>query len=308
MKKYRNRLPPLDTFIFLECVLRHGSFTEAADELLVSQAAVSKRIAQLEGWLGVQLFHRRKPKLVPTLAARRLGDRMSMALEFIDQSIAEVANPANPIVRIASMTAVGMFWLQPRLRDFALSEDACMFNLTLSDDLTNLFSDDNDLAIVYGDGTFPGWNATKILTEELVPLATPKIAQRLAGSAMLADAQAPLLVYDRLSPEWIDWEVWSERLQVALPESLARTHCSSYSQSIGRALAGHGVSLGSLPLFEREIAEGRLARLQQPSYSGLGGYWLAWPQARHMTDETQRFLKAFSDLKVSDNNSDNLPN
>jgi LysR family glycine cleavage system transcriptional activator len=287
--------------------LRHGSFTEAADELLVSQAAVSKRIAQLEGWLGVPLFQRRKPRLVATSAARRLGDRISVALEFIDQSIAEVANPANPIVRIASMTAVGMFWLQPRLKDFALSEDACMFNLTLSDDLTNLFSEDNDLAIVYGDGSFPGWNATKILTEELVPLATPKVAQRLARSATLVDEQAPLLGYDRLSPEWIDWEVWSERLQVVLPDNLPRTHCSSYSQSIGRALAGQGICLGSLPLFETEIAEGRLARLEHPSYSGSGGYWLAWPEARHMTDETKRFLKVFSDLKVSDINMDDLP-
>lgn len=292
MPRYRRRLPPLDTLVFFESAIRRGSFTDAANELHVSQAAVSKRIRQLEDWLGTPLFDRRSARLVPTIAAHRLGDRVSMTLEFLTQSIEEVRAPSRPMVRLASMSAVGMFWLQPRLHRFALGDAACMFSLTQSDDITVLFSEENDLAVVYGDGVFPGWNATQVLGEELVPVAAPAVAARLADSGVLADPEAPLLDYPRLSPDWINWDVWGDRLDVSLPEDDLRIDCSSYTQSIGYALEARGVALGSLPLLEREITGGQLVRLDQPSYMGTGGYWLASPKDRRMSQEARNMFDA----------------
>ncbi|MEN9061748.1 MULTISPECIES: LysR family transcriptional regulator [Ponticoccus] len=292
MQQYRKSLPPLDTLVFFECALRCGSFTDAAEELFVSQAAVSKRIRQLEEWLGVRLFDRRSSRLTPTVEARRLGDRVSTTLEFLTQSIEEVRTPSQPMVRLASMSAVGMFWLQPRLQRFALGDAACMFSLTQSDDISLLFSEENDLVVVYGDGAFPGWSATRVLGEELAPVADPAVAERLAARGVLADADAPLLDYHRVSPDWINWDVWGDRLDLALPQDDLRIQCSSYAQSVGYALEGRGVALGSLPLLEQEVATGQLARLQQPSYKGPGGYWLASPKGRKVSQEAENMFRA----------------
>lgn len=290
MVRYRKRLPPLDTLIFFECALRRGSFTDAAEELFVSQAAVSKRIRQLEEWLGTRLFDRQTPRLVPTDAARRLGHRVAMTLEFLEQSVTQVRAPGQPIVRIASMTAIGMLWLQPRLRQFGLSASACFFNLTLSDDFTTLFSPDNDLALIYGDGEFPGWEAVRVLSEDLVPMAAPDVARRLARCGFLADDTAPLLDYERLSPDWVNWAVWAERVGLPSLSEVPRQNCTSYAQSVGRALEGCGVLLGSLPLLEEEITTGRLSRLDQPTYASPRAYWIAWPTGKHLTDDAYRLL------------------
>lgn len=292
MTDYRRRLPPLDRLVFLEAVLRHGSFTRAAGELRVSQAAVSKQIRQLEDWLGVSLFDRGAQRLAPTATARELGDRVRAALDFLDSAVEKVRVPGDRVVQLASMNAVGMFWLQPRLKAFGLGDEACNFNLHLSDDPAALLSEDNDLAIIYGDGEIPGWTTVRLFDETLAPVASPGVAQRLCKAGLLADAEAPLLDYARRAPDWIDWAGWADRVRRTLPEDLPRRSCASYAQSVGRALDGCGVALGSTPLLADELAAGRLLRLDQPACRTERSYWLARPDAAHPSQAARNLSNA----------------
>ncbi len=266
--------------------MRHGSFTEAAEELYVTQAAVSKRIRQLEDWLGTPLFERAGRRLVPTEGGRYLAEKAGMTLDYLEQALQTIKVPDRPVVRIASVTALATFWLQPRLRDFALSDAACPFNLVTADDLGDLLKPEHDLVVLHGDGRFPGWACQKLFQEVVVPVGTPEVmASVLKGRA---ENRPPLLSYARMSPNWIDWRGWIRRSGRSEFDAWPQLECASYNQSIGRALKGQGLALGVLPLLEEEISTGRLVPLESGTLATGGGYFIAWPETRPLGTEAER--------------------
>jgi len=285
MFSYRKSLPPLDTLVFFEAAMRHLSFTEAADELFVTQAAVSKRIRQLEDWLGVELFQRAGRKLVPTEAGTYLAEKTGMTLDFLDQALRVLKVPGVPVVRIAAVTALAAFWLQPKLKEFALSDEACLFNLTTVDDLVDLLRPDHDLVVLHGDGRFPGFVSEVLFAEIIVPVGTPQVIE-----AVLSDTaeNPPLLHYPRLAPNWIDWPGWIQRTGRTEFRSWPGRSCASYNQSIGRALKGQGLALGTLPLLKDELASGDLVPLEGGQLATGRGYYIAWPEARPLSTEAER--------------------
>lgn len=274
----RNSLPPLDTLLFFDSVMRHGSFTQAASELHVTQAAVSKRIRQLEDWLGVALFIRDKPRLTPTAAADSLFEKVGVTLEFLAQGLEAVRAPDDPPVTLAAMGAVSMFWLQPRLRAFALGETACPINLTTTDHPRDLTAPSHDLTVLYGDGQFPGRRAQLLFSETLVAMAAPGTDH----------AQAALLTYPLRGPDWIGWDKWHAQTAHRALAHHPRLPCASYAQSVGRALQGDGIVLGSLPLLEDEVRQGTLAALPGPRLDTGKGYYLTMPQGRVASDNAAR--------------------
>lgn len=275
MKSYRDTLPPLDTLVFFESAMRHESFTAAAAELHVSQAAVSKRIRQLEDWLGTALFDRQARRLRPTSAGAQLFDRASLMLDFLDHALSGLRTPPEQIVTIASMTVVGIFWLQPRLRTFALSPDACAFNLVSSDVPRALLDGGYDLILLYGVSEILGWESRCVLGERLVPVAAPGLlgaAESLTTLAAL-DRKPPLLDYALRGPDWIDWARWARFTGNKTIDGWPRRKCASYIQAVGLALRGEGIALGSRPLLDTEIASGSLRPLAE-EYETQSGYHL----------------------------------
>ena len=110
MYRLRRNLPSLDALIFLEAAGRHQSFTRAAGELGVSQAAVSKRVRQLEDWMGVSLIERVGRGVRMTAEGERLVTRIRLGFDFIEETITGMRAPNRPPVRLACMTALAMFW------------------------------------------------------------------------------------------------------------------------------------------------------------------------------------------------------
>ncbi len=286
MLSYRKSLPPLDTLVFFEAAMRHQNFTEAADELFVTQAAVSKRIRQLETWLGVDLFERSGRKLIPTEAGEYLAEKTGMTLDYLDQALRTVKVPSQPVVRIASVTALATFWLQPKLRSFALSDEACPFNLTSADELGDLLRPEHDLVILHGENRLPGWNAELLFEEEIVPVGTPAVVEE-AGAFRQNDGQV-LLNFARMAPNWTDWNVWIQRTGWSEFREWPVLNCASYNQTIGRALKGQGIALGALPLLQDELSSGDLVAMSSRTLSTGKGYYIAWPKARPMSDEAER--------------------
>ena len=279
MDSRRKSLPPLDTLVFFETALRAGSFSAAASELYVSQAAVSKRVKQLENWLGAELFERGARSLTPTQAGAQLADPVAMALDYIQGALNQVRSPTSPTLRIAANSAVSVFWLFKRLKSFALSPASCPIETVIKDDPRELLSETNDIAIIYADDVPKGWSGILLMEEELAPVSSA------AGAKLFADdpASLPLLDYQRHAPDWINWEVWEQRLSSSPFHGLRKIMCQSYSHSIGQALGGVGIALASCSLLEDELCSGQLAVLADAPLKTGKGYFLTWQRK----DETR---------------------
>ncbi|QKD01533.1 LysR family transcriptional regulator [Mesorhizobium loti] len=298
MKRYRTTLPPLDLLIFFEAAHRVGSFTGCAAELHVSQAAVSKRIHQLEKWIGEPLFIRNGKRLASTESGERLYHTVGMALEFLRQGLGTLREHAMRPLSIGAHTVVGMFWLTAQLQAFGLSGDACPTRLVTSDNTGDLLAAKNDLLVIYSDGVVPGCRTTRLLDEEMVPMASPALAATLGADGNGSFQQyrrsdgPPLLNYLRSAPDWVDWRVWFDGLSLKGLEDWPLVTMSTYSQTIGEAIRGNGVALGSVALLQSELAAGRLVPLAKDVLRTDRGYYLCHSKNAPLAGEAQR-LAAF---------------
>lgn len=272
MDSRRKSLPPLDTLVFFEAALRAGSFSAAASELYVSQAAVSKRVKQLENWLGVGLFERGARTLKPTQAGAQLADPVAMALDYLQGALNQVESPPSSTVQIAANSAVAVFWLFKRLKTFALSPASCPIEAIIKDDPRELLKDENDIAIIYASRVPQGWSGQMLMEEELAPVSSPGAAKRFADDP----ESMKLLDYHRHAPGWINWEIWEQRENRGAFHGLTKTMCQSYSHSIGQALEGEGIALASCSLLEDELASGQLSMLVDAPMKTGKGYFLVW--------------------------------
>jgi DNA-binding transcriptional LysR family regulator len=301
MKNYRRNLPPLDMLFFFEAAYRRGSFTSCAAELNVSQAAVSKRIRQLEQWIGDPLFARRGKRLFATSAGERLYQTTSMALEFLQQGITSLREEARRPLSIGANTSIGMFWLTVQLREFGFSGDACPTRLLTSDNLQDLLNESNNLIVTYGAGKIPEWDSILLLEEELAPVASPGLVKELGADAIatledITPAVRPrLLNYPRSGPDWVDWRAWFDALSVqGLAHWQIETH-STYSQTIGEAIQGKGIALGSLSLLGAELRAGSLVRLTDDILKTGRGYYLCHAKKFALSKDA----KALSDFLIA---------
>lgn len=284
MKNYRRTLPPLDLLVFFEAVCRVGSFTGCAMELGVSQAAVSKRIRQLEEWIGCELFVRNGKRINPTAAAEKLFQTTGMALEFLEQGLGALRDTAEGPLSIGCNTGIGMFWLTPQLRSFGLSEHACPVRLVTSDNSSDLLQGGNDLVVIYGDGSLPGWKTKLLLHEQLTPVAAPAVAAALGAQPLSSILEIPpkerpaLLNYKRFGPDWVDWTVWFKSLELPGFRDWRLKSFATYSQTIGEAIQGSGIALGSLSLLQAELEAGTLVRLGKDILRTGRGYYLCYEE------------------------------
>lgn len=286
MDRLRKSLPPLDTLVFFEAVMRKGGFTAASSELYVSQAAVSKRIRQLEDWLGTPLFERGSRSLTATPEAEKLFEPVSMALDYLNVSLDSIRPKTKSSVRIATNNAVSVFWLLPRIRTFAMSEASCPVETFVSDDPTSLLSGEHDLAIIYGSGPPEGWSGVKLMDEVLVPVIAPDLLPRVRSGAQ----GLFLLDYDRNAPDWINWDVWARLQAGSALSALPRRRCATYAQSIGRAITGDGIALASSALLQDELAAGRLVGLTEERHGTGKGYFLVHRAGLALHEKARSFF------------------
>ncbi|MCG7623410.1 LysR family transcriptional regulator [Epibacterium sp. Ofav1-8] len=293
MKNYRRNLPPLDGLMFFEAAARHMNFSRAAEELLVSQTAVSKRIQQLEAHLGRALFLRDGRRLRLTAEGESLRDHASLLLDFAEMTLSNLIQRPDAAVRIAANSAVSLFWLTPRLRSFGLSAEAAPVEMVTTDQIGALLDGGNDLAILYGNGHWEGMDCVSLFADVMLPVAAPEVAAQMRPDRCLADhdpeTAPPLLTFDRLSPDWTNWQNWPGLPNLAGWKTLP---CRTYAQSIGRALQGDGIALGSRHLLDFELSSGALVPLLPELPHPRNGYYLAHQTNRPLSDAATRLYRS----------------
>lgn len=284
MTHFRRALPSLNALMTFEAAARHGSFTAAAAELGVSQAAVSRQVQALERAFGIALFRRSHRKVDLTAAGARLADTLTASFEQIRDTADRIRPPLQADgLTVGATVAFSHFWLLPRIAAFRAENPDLAIRVVTRDGPFDLDADDVDVIVRFGAGAPRGGEVLASVPDTVYPVAAPALAVRLAASGDVPSlAGYPLIASDTPDVTWISWSDWFERATgrpIAVKPTLRFT---SYTDGIQAAVAGHGVALGWDFLVGALIADGRLVRLGTTDVVPAGRYQLvAAPSRRH---------------------------
>ena len=260
---------PLEWIRVFEAAGRTGSFTGAAHEVGLTQAAVSQRIAHLESRIGAQLFTRQARGVTLTVEGEAWLPHVSAALRSLNRSADELfGKPLQKLVVSASASVIQL-WIVPRLAklDPGRHLQLALTTMTIEPDFAR---SNADVEIRYGRGPWNALIAARLYPEVLTPMASPNL---------LADKrpwqELPRIAVAGPRP---GWQEWAERIGDAAPPA-PRLRFDSFVAALGAARAGLGVLLGSVPLCARELADGTLLRLSHDALAQESGYWLTAREA-----------------------------
>lgn len=247
------RLPSLNGLRAFEAAARHASFTAAADELSVTQAAVSRMVRLLEERLGFKLFERHANGLALTAQGKALQPGLTAAFDAIAGITEQVAAMRSaPVLTVGVGPSFAMRWLIPRLASFY--RDYPDFEVRIATGgAINPFQDDWTCGIRLGDGDWPGYAAEPLFSADLFPVCTAQIAQRLQKPS---DLRKETLLQVAHSPG--DWPLWLSAAGVKLPANRLGPRFDNYAMVLQAALDGIGIAIGLRPYVMDDIAAGRL--------------------------------------------------
>jgi LysR family glycine cleavage system transcriptional activator len=289
MAEPRGVRPSLDLLRGFEAAARHLSFTHAAQELFVTQSAVSRQIKTLEERLGVVLFVRGARGIVMTEPGERLYRAVSAALAQMEEAIAALSGTPSRTVTVSCTLAFCSLWLIPRLSAFQKAHPGVEVRLSANNEVVNLERERIDLAIRYAPQQRVPAEALRLFGEEVVPVCSP---------ALLKDKTRPLRRIDDLRHHvllhlddptgplpWLSWNTWLEAAGVPQLKPAGSVHFNHYEQVVRAALGGQGVAIGRMPLLGALIEDGSLALLFPESAASNRAYWVVtWPPARERVE------------------------
>jgi DNA-binding transcriptional LysR family regulator len=269
------RLFSLDLLKGFVAVGRRMSITMAADDLCLTQSAVSRQIRALEDQLKVRLFVRQHRGVAFTAEGERLFRSADGAVQQLQDVVAEIrkTDGRRPVTVTASIGVTGL-WLLPRLGTLQKAYPELDIRLSANNQISDLRADGIDLAVRYcREAAAPG-NAVRLFGETLAPVAHPSLGARLVRSVDDL-ARLPLLEFDDPRP-WLQWRSWLKERGYRQASKRGILRFNQYDQMIHAALAGQGVALGRLELIQALLDGGQLAVLNTScaTVASPNAYWL----------------------------------
>lgn len=271
-------LPPLAALRVFEAAARHLSFTKAANELGMTQAAVSYQIKVLEERVGAPLFLRRPKQVALTEAGQGFAPVVTEAFRSISDAYAAVRGATGGTLVISAIHTFASNWLARHLGSFQMAYPTIAVRLETSSSLIDFTRDEVDVGIRSGGGKWPGLAAHRLLRAGFSPMLSPQLAAS-AGIHEPADLlKLPLL---DANDRW--WADWFRAAGVTVPHDLATrpsTRLGAQAYEANAAMAGQGVAILTPTMFTAELADGRL--IQPFDLVGDDGhaYWLVYPETR----------------------------
>jgi LysR family transcriptional regulator, glycine cleavage system transcriptional activator len=272
------RQPSLLAVRAFEAAGRLGSFTRAADELGLTQSAISRHVRSLEDQFGLALFSRHGKRIMLTDAGASYLRDVAAGLDRVREANARLAQQSRPEhrVTISMLPSVAALWLAPRLHEFTDRHPDVDLRIHAARAIVDFDKDEVDLAIRYGRGNWPNCRAELLATEELTPVCSPTLAKRFElYSAPENLLQAPLLRDD--IPD--GWDGWLSAAKLDPGHAKYGPIFDEGSALYGAAVAGAGVALGRDLLVRRYLDEGVLVTPLPISFRASFSYWLVWPIA-----------------------------
>jgi LysR family glycine cleavage system transcriptional activator len=278
---------PLSAIRVFEAAARLKSFTRAAEELGITQAAVSWQVKALEQRLGQPLFRRLPREVALTPSGERLARAAGEAVGLLRTALADLTETGEGVLAISTLQSLATQWLAPRLGGFQLAHPKIAVRLETSSRVVDLTREPIDLALRGGSGVWPGLETHRMFPSQGTPVCTPAMRDQLGGLARPED----LLEAPRIGNEG-EWAEWFETAGVTPPKARRgglRLEADLQAIEVASALAGQGVALASPILFAGEIARGQLVRPFQAVIDYGPGYWLAYPADRRRSPKIAAF-------------------
>jgi LysR family transcriptional regulator, glycine cleavage system transcriptional activator len=281
------RLPPLTGLKAFEAAARHLSFTRAAEELYVTQTAISHQIKALEERLGVQLFRRMPRGLLLTEEAQRYLPAVRDAFDLIAAATDRlVVVSASGTLTVSVLPSFASKWLVPRLGRFRAACPDIDLRISTSSHLVDFSREDVDVGIRMGPGVYPGLRVDRLFGESLVPVCSPEL---LGGAQPLRrpeDLRHHALLHE---DDYAGWELWLELAGVEGAPVRRGPIFTDGAMVVQAAADGQGVALARRALAAGDLAAGRLVQPFDVSIPHDLAYYLVCPEASAERPKVRRF-------------------
>lgn len=289
----RGFLPPIGSLVAFECAARHESFSRAAEELHLTQGAISRQIRALEEIVGVDLFERVRQRVVLSEAGRAYLADVRRSLGDLGDATHRVMGFAGTrgVLELAVLPTFGTRWLVPRLARFLAAHPDVTVNLAARIEPFDFAADPFDAAIHVGQPVWAGGVLEHLMDEEVVPVARPDWLRGLASPADLAGL--PLLHQSTRPSAWADWFA---AVGVTSDAAWRGPRFDQFSMVAEAAACGLGAALVPRFLIEEELASGRLAILFPAPLATHSAYYVVHPASKGRS----ALLRAFEEWIVAE--------
>ena len=254
-----SRLPSLNALRCFEAAARSGSFSKAAEELNVTQSAVSHQVRQLEQWFGLSLFDRLGRQTMPTQKGQELARSLAEAFDIMAAACRRLQhNEQGPAMTIAALPSFATIWLIPRLSQFFSEHPEISVKVVYAFADQKIDFEEVDIAVLWGPGEWEGCRSTRLLPGSTVPICNPiyldkegpfDVPQAILGKPLLHDT-------DRL-----DWQNWMRHAGLKHAGPSPGPIFQDFNLLRASALAGQGIALCPKSLIADDLASGRLVQL-----------------------------------------------
>lgn len=299
-------IPPLNALRVFEAVARLGSFTKAAEELYVSQSAISRQISLIEDYLGIKLFDREQRGVTLTALGHAYQKDIGPAFAQIATATQNLfATSRGGPIKVRAYTTFAAKWLMRRLPEFQAAYPDLEVRISTNVTPIDFQRENVDLAIQFGDGRWPGILCERLLDDQIAPVCSPVLMDSKIPLATLDDLKSHRLLHSHYrKSDWPDWLSAVGRPDLATPhESM---EFSSSILTYQAAVDGLGVAIGQILLLDQELEKGILVRPFAQIVKRPFAYYLLQPE-RHSTPRNVKIFREWLLDKIREMPSHRLP-
>jgi len=275
---------PLNALRAIEIVARRGALAPAAEELGVTAGAVSQHLRRAEERLGIELFARTPQGLKPLPTLTQVLPQLSAGFAQLQDGLAGLTGVNDGVLNVTVGSVFASRWLIWRVHKFSALYPRLEMRLTVTGAMLDLSRPDIDCGIRYGDGIWPGVDASLIGGQDFQPVCAPSLLARLKAPKDLR--QVPVIV-DETS--MLDWSLWLEG--AGLDRNMVRSGpvYSDASLAFDAAISGQGVLLAADMMTANAVSDGRLVRVFDLPVRGKRGYFLVTAKGRQQSRKLKQF-------------------
>ncbi|KQZ19452.1 LysR family transcriptional regulator [Mesorhizobium sp. Root552] len=283
----------MTALVVFEAAARRMSFTKAAEELGITQAAVSRQVQALEQTFGFQLFRRLHRSIELTERGRVLSKSMSESLGAITRTVRSLTEEKNAgELVIAASVAFSHFWLLPKISDFRRTNPQVRLKIVSQDSNVNLQREDIDIAIRYGDGHWADGKAIALFNDDVFPVCSPEYLAKRGSPDCVADlTRHNLIASDSQDASWIGWDEWLRAFGHGGDPRHVTLSCSFYTDAIHAAMRGEGIALGWNRLVHDLLARNQLVRVSAESLRTREAYFVVLKKGQPPKPQVEPFMR-----------------
>ena len=280
------RIPPITGLMAFESVARHGSFSRAADELSITQSAVSHRISQLESLVGTSLLIRIGHSVSLAPAGKELLPYVREGLGCLRAGLAKISTEGKPILKLSLAPAIASNWLIQRLSAFHRKHPDINLEINVSSRNINLRTGEADVAIRCGEGRWDGLDAIELIPLKEIAVCSPAYRKAHPWLRCLEDLERATLLRHPL----VSWKRWFSSLGVELRTPPSGMSFSEISLLITAAECSQGIALVFDVLVERQRQDGTLVQPVPQSVVSERSYYIVTPTGAPRNEPQQAFI------------------